>query len=165
FDQLVPRREQAFAAIDAVVAVAQRTSANAQDGIMDMFASDRPEPITLTQNVTSWTLAERLDREHAAIGFHLSGHPLDQYAGLFEKLKVKRWLDFEREVKEEGISAGKLAGTISSRNDRRTRKGTPMAIMTLSDTTGSYECIAFSEQLASYGEILKVGESVLVSVE
>jgi DNA polymerase III subunit alpha len=40
-----------------------------------------------------------------------------------------------------------------------------MAIMTLSDTTGSYECIMFSEQLAQYGDILKVGESVLISVE
>jgi DNA polymerase III subunit alpha len=51
-------------------------------------------------------LAERLDREYAAIGFHLSGHPLDQYSSLFEKLKVKRWLDFEREVKEDGIGPG-----------------------------------------------------------
>jgi DNA polymerase-3 subunit alpha len=165
FDQLAPRREQAFAAIDAVVAVAQRTSANAQDGIMDMFASDRPEPIVLTQNFTPWLLAERLEREHGAIGFHLSGHPLDQYADLFEKLKVRRWLDFEREVKEDGVGAGKLAGTISSRNDRRTRKGTPMAIMTLSDTTGSFECIAFSEQLAAYNDILKVGSSILIGVE
>jgi DNA polymerase-3 subunit alpha len=70
FDQLVPRREQAYAAIDAIVAVAQRTNANAQDGIVDMFASDTPEPIVLTQNFTAWTLAERLDREAAAIGFH-----------------------------------------------------------------------------------------------
>ena len=165
FDQLVPRREQAFAAIDAVVAVAQRTSANAEDGIMDMFASDTPEPIVLTQNFEPWSLAERLDRERGAIGFHLSGHPLDQYAELFDRLKVKRWLDFEREVKEDGIGAGRLAGTIATRNDRRTRKGTPMAIVTLSDTTGSFECIAFSEQIAQYSDVLKVGESVILSVE
>src|SRR5690606_20069048 len=89
FDQLVPRREQAFAAIDAVIAVAQRTSANAEDGIVDMFASDQPEPIVLTQNYTPWSLGERLDREASAIGFHLSGHPLDHYKSLFERLKVK----------------------------------------------------------------------------
>ena len=142
-----------------------RTSANAEDGIMDMFASDTPEPIVLTQNFEPWSLGERLDREAAAIGFHLSGHPLDHYADLFEKLKVKRWIDFEREVKEEGIGAGKLAGTVSTRNDRRTRKGTPMAITTLSDTTGSYEVVAFSEQIAQYGDVLKVGASVILSVE
>jgi DNA polymerase-3 subunit alpha len=165
FDQLAPRREQAFAAIDAVVAVAQRTSANAQDGIVDMFASDKPEPIVLTQNVQAWLPAERLAREHAAIGFHLSGHPLDQYRDLFARLRIKPWLDFERAVKEQGETAGRLAGTIGARNDRRTRKGTPMSIITLSDTSGSYELIAFSEQLAAHSDVLKPGTSVIVNVE
>ena len=74
------KREQAFAAIDMVVATAQRTNANASDGITDMFAADTPEPIRLTQNVTPWNLAERLERERGAIGFHISAHPLDEYA-------------------------------------------------------------------------------------
>jgi DNA polymerase III subunit alpha len=165
FDQLVPRREQAFAAIDAIVAVAQRTSANAEDGIMDMFASDKPEPIVLTQNFQPWLPPERLERERGAIGFHLSGHPLDQYSELFERLRVQPWVDFERAVKEDGAGAGRLAGTISVRNDRRTRKGTPMAIMTLSDATGSFEVIAFSEQLAQFYDVIAVGKSVIVSVE
>ncbi|MDB5540243.1 MAG: DNA-directed polymerase, partial [Devosia sp.] len=129
FDQLAPRREQAFAAIDSIVAVAQRTNANAADGIMDMFAADRPEPIALSQSVTNWVPAERLAREHSAIGFHLSGHPLDQYAELFDRLRVQPYADFERAVKEAGASAGRLAGTLGSRNDRRTKKGTPMAIL------------------------------------
>jgi DNA polymerase-3 subunit alpha len=165
FDLLAPRREQAFAAIDAIVAVAQRTSANAEDGIIDMFASDKPEPIVLTQNFTAWLPAERLERERGAIGFHLSGHPLDQYTELFERLRVQPWVDFERAVKEDGAGAGRLAGTVSVRNDRRTRKGTPMAIMTLSDATGSYEVIAFSEQLAQFYDVLAVGKSVIVGVE
>src|SRR5690606_21066150 len=59
FDQLAPRREQAFAASDAIVATAQRTNANAADGIMDMFAADEPEPIKLSQAVSNWTPAER----------------------------------------------------------------------------------------------------------
>jgi DNA polymerase-3 subunit alpha len=164
FDLLVPRREQAFAAIDAVVATAQRTNANAADGIMDMFASDQPEPIVLTANVGAWLPAERLERERSAIGFHLSGHPLDQYAELFDRLRVQSWVDFERAVKD-GARAGRLAGTISSRNDRRTRKGTPMAVMTLSDPSGSYECIAFSEQLTQFGDILGAGKSVVLTVE
>jgi len=164
FDQLVPRREQAFAAIDAIVATAQRTNANQADGIVDMFASDTPEPITLTANFTPWLPAERLERERSAIGFHLSGHPLDQYAELFERLRVQSWVDFERAVKD-GARAGRLAGTISSRNDRRTRKGTPMAIMTLSDPSGSFECIAFSEQISQFGEVLGAGKSVILTVE
>ncbi|MDP1730766.1 MAG: DNA polymerase III subunit alpha, partial [Devosia sp.] len=164
FDLLASRREQAFAAIDAIIATAQRTNANQTDGIVDMFAADKPEPIALTNNVGVWLPAERLERERSAIGFHLSGHPLDQYAELFDRLRVQSWVDFERAVKE-GARAGRLAGTISSRNDRRTRKGSPMAVMTLSDPSGSYECIAFSEQLSQYGELLGAGKSVILTVE
>ena len=165
FDELVKRREQAFAAIDAIVAVAQRTNSNEADGIVDMFAADKPEPILLSQSVANWLPAERLAREHGAIGFHLSGHPLDQYAELFDRLRVQPWIDFERAVKEAGARAGRLAGTIASRNDRRTKKGTPMAILTLSDASGSYEVIAFSEQIGQFGDILQPGRSVVLTIE
>jgi DNA polymerase-3 subunit alpha len=164
FDTLVPRREQAFAAIDAIIATAQRVVADRNDGIMDMFASSTPEPIRLNPHVESWSMAERLDKELAAIGFHLSGHPLDAYSELFERLRVRRWTDFEREV-HDGATAGRLAGTISARSDRRTKKGTPMAVLTLSDQSGGYECVVFSEWLERFGNILTVGASLIISVE
>ncbi|RUT32719.1 DNA polymerase III subunit alpha [Arsenicitalea aurantiaca] len=164
FDCLAPRREQAFMAIDAIIGTAQRTATDKTNGIVDMFAADVPEPIILSPHYEPWKPAERLDREFAAIGFHLSGHPLDAYAELFEKLRVQNWMDFERAVKD-GARAGRLAGTISARNDRRTRKGNPMAIVTLSDPSGSYECIAFSEQISSHGAHLVVGRSVILTVE
>jgi DNA polymerase-3 subunit alpha len=165
FDQLVPRREQAFAAIDAIVATAQRTSSNAADGIMDMFASAEPEPIRLNTAVTNWLPAERLAREHSAIGFHLSGHPLDQYSELFDRLRVQPYADFERAVKEADARAGRIAGTIASRNDRRTKKGTPMAIIALSDASAGYEVIAFSEQISQFSDVLQPGKSVVLTVE
>jgi DNA polymerase-3 subunit alpha len=164
FDELVPRREQAFAAIDAIVGTAQRAANDKSDGIVDMFAADTPEPIKLPAGVPAWSVAERADREFSAIGFHLSAHPLDAYSDLFERLRVQRWGDFERAVKEAGASAGRLAGTVSARQDRRTRKGTPMMILTLSDQSGSYECIAFSEQINQFGGLLQVGNSVLLQV-
>ncbi|HEY4202259.1 MAG TPA: DNA polymerase III subunit alpha [Devosiaceae bacterium] len=164
FDQLVPRREQAFAAIDAVLGTAQRTNSDKNDGIVDMFASDQPEPIILPEDFEPWSLAERLEREFAAVGFHLSAHPLDAYTDLFDRLRVQKWSDFERAVKD-GARAGRIAGTLSARQDRRTKKGTPMAIMTLTDQSGGYECIAFSEQIAQYGNVLETGRSLILEVE
>ena len=165
FDCLHPRREQVFASIDAIVATAQRTAANASDGIMDMFASDEPEPIRLTANVAPWGLAERLERERAAIGFHISAHPLDDYAGLFESMKIMPFVRFEHGVKEGDLSAGRLAGTIASRADRRTKKGTPMMMLSLSDPSGSFEVIGFSEAVEQYGRVLQPGASVILNVE
>jgi len=165
FDTLVPKREQAFAAIDQIVEVAQRTNANASDGIMDMFASAGPEPIRLATDVKSWDLAERLERERSAIGFHISAHPLDDYQGLFQTMKITAYAAFEHAVKEGSLSAGRLAGTIATRADRRTKKGTPMLSLSLSDPSGSYEVIGFSEVVEQYGKMLTPGASVIINVE
>ena len=43
--------------------------------------------------VEPWLPSERLQREFDAIGFFLSGHPLDEYKGVLERLKVQRWTD------------------------------------------------------------------------
>ncbi|GLQ09396.1 DNA-directed DNA polymerase [Devosia yakushimensis] len=163
FDALVPRRELAFAAIDTVIGTAQALTAERNEGQWNMFDTGEPEPFKLPAGIPAWTTTERADRELAAIGFHLSAHPLDAYADLFERMRVQRWSDFERAVKD-GASAGRLAGTIASRQDRRTRKGTPMMILTLSDQSGSYECIAFSEQINEFGSLLQPGKSVILMV-
>jgi len=163
FDALAPRREVAFAAVESVIATAQSLTADRSSGQGSMFDDGEEEPFRLPTGVAVWNSTERADRELSAIGFHLSAHPLDAYADLFEKLRVQRWSDFERAVKD-GAGAGRLAGTISSRNDRRTRKGTPMMILTLSDQSGTFECIAFSEQINDFGAILQPGNSVILQV-
>ena len=163
FDALAPRREVAFAAVEAVIGTAQSLTADRSSGQVSMFDSVEEEPFRLPTGVPVWSSTERADRELAAIGFHLSAHPLDAYADLFEKLRVQRWSDFERAVKD-GAGAGRLAGTISSRNDRRTRKGTPMMILSLSDQSGTFEVIAFSEQINEFGAILQPGNSVILQV-
>jgi DNA polymerase III alpha subunit len=35
-------------------------------------------------------MADRLKREYDAVGFFLSGHPLDEYGDLLQKLRVRR---------------------------------------------------------------------------
>uniref|UniRef100_UPI002AFDD24A DNA polymerase III subunit alpha n=1 Tax=Devosia sp. TaxID=1871048 RepID=UPI002AFDD24A len=163
FDVLAPRREVAFAAIEAVIGMAQSLTSERNEGQGNMFDGGEPEPIRLPMAVPAWSTTERADRELSAIGFHLSAHPLDAYSDMFERLRVQRWSDFERAVKD-GASAGRLAGTIASRNDRRTRKGTPMMILALSDQSGTYEVIAFSEQITQFGALLQPGRSVILQV-
>ena len=75
-----------------------------------------------------WLPAERLQREFDAIGFFLSGHPLDDYAAILERLKVQRWTTFCNSVKQ-GATAGRVAGTVVSRAERRTKTGNKMGIL------------------------------------
>ncbi|MEX0859857.1 MAG: OB-fold nucleic acid binding domain-containing protein, partial [Cucumibacter sp.] len=105
-----------------------------------------------------------LAREYAAIGFYLSAHPLDAYKSLFADMRVQSWAEFERAVKA-GVGAGRLAGTVTSRDDRRTRRGSAMALLTFSDPSGTYECFAFSDTLVQFGELIETGRSAIIEVE
>ena len=112
-------------------------------------------------NVEPWLPAERLKREYEAVGFFLSGHPLDDYAAVLKKLRVQPWAEFARAVKN-GNTAGKVAGTVVSRQERRTKTGNKMGIIGLSDPTGAYEAVIFSEGLAEYRDLLEPGNAVLM---
>jgi DNA polymerase-3 subunit alpha len=114
-------------------------------------------------NIEPWLPAERLRREYDAIGFFLSGHPLDDYATVLKRLRVQSWAEFSRAVKT-GATAGKVAATVVSRMERRTKTGNKMGIMGLSDPTGHFEAVLFSEGLAQYRDVLEPGAAVLLQL-
>lgn len=164
FDQMNLRREDVMSLVDTIISSSQRATNNRREGVVDMFASDRPEAIVPAKSITAWPLSERLAKEFSAIGFYLSAHPLDDHKSLYTENYVQGWTSFEKAARG-GAKAGRLAGTIASRNDRKTRKGSNMSILTLSDPTGTYECLVFSEQLERFESLLINGQSVVLEVE
>jgi DNA polymerase-3 subunit alpha len=111
--------------------------------------------------IEPWLPAERLRREYDAIGFFLSGHPLDDYATVLKRLRVQTWAEFSRAVKT-GATAGKVAATVVSRMERRTKSGSKMGIIGLSDPSGHYEAIIFQEGLEQYRDLLEPGTAALL---
>jgi len=161
FDEFEQNRARVFPAMDAVLARAQRAHDTAAVGQSELFGGGgQREPIILP-SAEPWLPAERLRREYEAVGFFLSGHPLDDYAAVLKKLRVQSWVEFARAVKA-GATAGRVAGTVVARTERRTRTGSKMGIIGLSDPTGAYEAVIFSEGLAEYRDLLEPGSAVLL---
>ncbi len=161
FDEFDKNRARVLAAVEKVMGIAQRTHETEAVGQNDFFGgSGKAEPIALPQ-VEPWLPAEKLRREYEAVGFFLSGHPLDDYTAVLKKLRVQSWAEFSRAVKN-GATAGKVAGTVVSRQERRTKTGNKMGIFGLSDPTGAYEAVIFSEGLAEYRDLLEPGAAVLL---
>ena len=161
FDGLEPNRARSFAAVDIVLAAAQRAHDNAALGQDELFGgATTKEPLALPV-LEPWLPAERLRKEYDAIGFFLTGHPLDDYAAALKRLRVQSWVEFSRAVKA-GAGGGRVAGTVVSRTERRTRNGTKMGIIGLSDPSGHYEAVLFAEGLAQYRDLLEPGTAVLL---
>ncbi len=76
---------------------------------------------------------------------------------------MQSWAEFSRAVKT-GATAGKVAATVVSRMERRTKTGNKMGIIGLSDPTGHFEAVLFSEGLAQYRELLEPGAAVLLQL-
>ena len=152
-----------FAGAEAILAACQRSHEAATIGQNDMFGGAVDAPTIMLPQIEPWLPAERLRREYDAIGFFLSGHPLDDYATVLKRLRVQSWAEFSRAVKT-GATAGKVAATVVSRMERRTKTGNKMGIMGLSDPTGHFEAVLFSEGLAQYRDVLEPGAAVLLQL-
>jgi len=161
FDAFEQNRARVFAGVDLLLGRAQHAHEAAAVGQNELFGGGGTrEPIVLPQ-AEPWLPAERLKREYEAVGFFLSGHPLDDYAGVLKKMRVQPWAEFGRAVKA-GATAGRVAGTVVARQERRTRTGSKMGIIGLSDPTGTYEAVIFSEGLAEHRDLLEPGSAVLL---
>ncbi|GJD40494.1 DNA polymerase III subunit alpha [Methylobacterium bullatum] len=164
-DTIEPDRARACAAIEPMMKMAQE-GAPSVEGMTDMFGGIAAADVTLrVPTHEGWPMAEKLKKEYEAIGFFLSGHPLDEYAGLLEKLRVQSWAEFCRSVRAGTSSVGKVAASVLDRSERRTKSGNKLGIVTLSDQTGHFEAIIFQEGLGQYREILEPGRPLVLQIQ
>jgi DNA polymerase III subunit alpha len=163
FDQLNANRAQVAAGVEAILAMASRTSADSEQGQSSLFGSGGGTPAedVPLPAVEAWPLMERLAAEFETVGFYLSGHPLDEYMPALKRMGVETWASFHDKAVNKGASAAKLAGTVIHRQERRSKSGNRFAFVGLSDPTGQYEAICFSDTLAQARDLLEPGTSVL----
>ncbi|MEO0328816.1 MAG: DNA polymerase III subunit alpha, partial [Pseudomonadota bacterium] len=155
-------RERMIAGLDRLFAHANRTAQDRETGQDDMFGSN-PETVQRIELplCEAWSSSEKLNREMQSVGFYLSAHPLDEYRPLLEKIRVQLFAEFEGSV-QRGASAGRLAGTIVAKQERKTKQGKAMGIVTISDPSGQYEAVIFEEGLLKYRDLLQVGNSIVL---
>ena len=126
-------------------------------------ATRTPPPIEL-RPAKPWVPTDRLSRELEAVGFFLTGHPLDDYQEVLEALGAETWVDFAAKARTRRV-VGTLAGTVLSARERQGKSGNAYAFVAFSDPTGQFEAVVFSEALAASRELLQPGTAVLLDVE
>lgn len=166
FDCFGRDRAELIGGLDRIIGYAQLAQSRRVSGQHDMFGSggaSGPEKLVLPA-FQPWLASEKLLREYQVLGFYLTAHPLDTYRAILDKLRVQNIADFTASVKQ-GATAGRLAGTVTGKQERKTRTGNKMGIITFSDASGQYEAVLFSEGLAQYRDLLEVGKSLVITVQ
>ncbi|HCP82500.1 MAG TPA: DNA polymerase III subunit alpha, partial [Octadecabacter sp.] len=165
FDVLDPNRRKVLGGLDALVgysaAIHDQKNSN-QVSLFGEAGDDLPEPrLPATED---WLPAERLAEEFKAVGFYLSGHPLDDYLAPLKRKGVLT-LDEVTAKAEQGPHVSKMAGTVAGRQERKSARGNRFAFVQLSDPTGQYEVTMFSDTLEASRDFLETGAQVVLSVE
>jgi DNA polymerase-3 subunit alpha len=163
FDSLNSNRAQVHATIDMMLGEASITSRERESAQVNLFGEVESQRDPALPQVEPWTSPEQLSREFGAIGFYLSAHPLDEFAQVLARLRVVPYAELAGGKRHEDALV-KLAGSVISRKDRRTRDDKRMAHIGFSDPTGVYEAVAFSEVLAQAGPLLEPGTAVVLDV-
>ena len=165
FDVLDRNRRKVMASLDALsgysAAIHDQKGSN-QVSLFGEAGDDLPEPRLAAGD--DWLPAERLAEEFKAIGFYLSGHPLDDYMGALKRKQVMT-LDEVIARAERGACVVKMAGTVSGRQERKSARGNRFAFAQLSDPTGQYEVTLFSDVLELARDYLETGSQVVISCE
>ncbi|RMA43850.1 DNA polymerase III subunit alpha [Rhodophyticola porphyridii] len=165
FDELDRNRARVFDSLDALTAYSAAIHdqrASDQVSLFGEAGDDLPEPRLPDRD--DWLPNERLANEHMAIGFYLSGHPLDDYMPALKRKGCKTLAEVEARV-QGGAFVAKMAGAVSSRQERKSQRGNRFAFVQLSDPTGLYEVTMFSDVLETSREHLDTGANVVLQVE
>ncbi|MEL6335112.1 MAG: DNA polymerase III subunit alpha [Pseudomonadota bacterium] len=165
FDAVEPNRARVLASLDRLIDYSATQAAEASSSQASLFGGDAtalPPPRLAAGE--EWLPADRMAAEHAAVGFYLSGHPLDVYADALGRKRVLNHRQFLERAGREG-GAGRIAGTLGAMQVRKSARGTRFAYVQFSDSAGGYEVMAFSDVLLEAEALLTPGANLVLSVE
>jgi DNA polymerase-3 subunit alpha len=165
FDSIHPNRRQLVEQADVLMAYCQSVAAERASSQVSLFGGDQAHAARpRLKTVEPWVGPERLDHELAAVGFYLSGHPLDEMTSALKRKRVT-FVAEAIPLAEGGHEAFQMAGVVRRKQERASaRTGEKFAFVTFSDPTGEFECLFPPEQLRKCREVLEPGASVMVRV-
>jgi len=169
FDSIMPAdselrvwRASLNEAIEGALARAQRARRERLLGQNGLFGDSEEDNQTDCQlRITSrWTDAQMLAAEKAALGFYITGHPLESYVDLLQSLKATKSADLL------GLSSGarvSVGGIIHDLQTRNTKKGDKFALLRLEDEAGGTKCVFWPESFRKCSSLMQNELAVLIT--
>lgn len=165
FDSLGGERAQYLACMEEAIAQGHSVQREKENGQISMFAlMDESSKEDLNRDalpeIPPFSSKERLTLEKEMLGLYISGHPLEQYQGLLERMsRLSRCAELKESIDNNNVTVG---GIITACRPIYTKKGKPMAFVRLEDLTGGVELIIFTDLYERYKELLQVDNLLLV---
>jgi DNA polymerase-3 subunit alpha len=162
FDWTGIARSMLFGDLEGAIKEGQRRQADKVSGQTSLFGGVTPlagnNDYRLIEQ-PEWPISKLLSFEKDAVGFFLSGHPVQAFVNEVERYTSCKIADLSK--KKAGIEVA-IAGMPSTMKVIRTRRGDKMAFVTLEDDTSSVEVVFFSEPYQNARAALESDQPILV---
>ena len=170
-DSLPGTRRQKVAVAPVLLDNKARERKNAWEGQMSLFdlvsEEEKKEYQVSFPDVGEYSKEELLAFEKDILGVYISGHPLDDYEGLWRKNITATAADFivDEETEEAAVKDGMKAvvgGLVAGKVVKTTRSNQLMAFITLEDLMGSVEVIVFPKNYEADRDILTEDSKIFI---
>lgn len=177
FDSTGVSRARMMAALDEAMRLGQAHQRDRRSNQIDLFGfledielrgqnsekgGEGPEGGFLERypEVQEWTAQQALAFEKEALGFYITGHPLDK----FERLLKKRTSGTVASLKDQPANGEvRVGGMVTALRLRNTRKGERYATFKLEDRSGFIEVIVWPDVYRRSMEPLSLEDPILVT--
>ena len=166
FDSIHPNRRQLVENADLLMAYAQSVAAERASSQVSLFGEDQADAARpRLSRVEDWVGPDRLDEEFSAVGYYLSGHPLEDMIAVLRRKRVTLIAEAIPQAESGQAEAFRMAGMVRRRQERASaRTGEKFAFVSFSDPTGEFEVLFPPEQLRRCREVLEPGAAVILNV-
>ena len=140
FDSISKRRTALLESLNDAFHEGHKSRREKASGQVGLFGEEEQQQHFELPLIPERPENEILAWEKEALGFYLTGHPLDAYAG-----KIKNLISLKK-IKDKEFAAGKrvkVGGIVSEAKRFNTKKGELMAFATLEDFLGSVKVVIF----------------------
>jgi DNA polymerase III subunit alpha len=161
FDNLNTNRQSLFDSIPNFILKTKNIFDNKSANQIDLFSEDEISENNIINDIKDWKFEERLSKEFEAVGFFISDHPLNQFTEIFDDYKI---IDYSNFNSNDDIKNSNVAATLLKVQERKTAKGNSYAVLKLTDLTSVFELFIFSDILELNREILKEGNSLILTL-
>ena len=164
FDWTKVTRAVLYKNMEEVISVCQKRIGQKNSSQMSLFGeeelSDKEFFSDLKKNMLEWPINVKLSHEREALGFYLSGHPLEKFKQDLARFSCVSVSDVSSYSDTSTVT---VAGVISVLKLKNTKKGDRYATFVLEDLGGTIEVIVWPDVYQKVYDILNSEDPVLVS--
>jgi len=153
FDFTGCNRQTMIIALEEMYQTAMQKQKEISKGFIDLFGeSADPVPVAVQQTETLLSKQHMLRREKELLGFYVTGHPLDEFRALIQRLSCVPFAEVNKLEHDAVLRTAFIVDEVQVKTSGKTQK--KFAILKISDGTDRLEVPVWSELYEEKGHLL-----------